>query len=143
MKLKRHDTFNEENTYSSRTEEPDHKDDMPTKGLLVNVYRNAKGDDASAEGLTSKVTSVVIVGPGIPEIFSANDKSPAVYLDKIRDHIFASPVDKTKELSGIWMFGGNFIYSTDSRFSKLTADGNPIPVHDRFESWKTFDALSK
>lgn len=33
------------------------------------------------------------------------------------------------------MFGGCFVYSSDSRFAKLTGTHNPLPVHDRFETW--------
>lgn len=30
------------------------------------------------------------------------------------------------------MFGGNFVYSSDSRFRELYGH-NPVPIHDRFE----------
>jgi len=134
MKLKRFNTLNEKEDIDI--------DALPKKGLIVNVYKSPLGD-STAGGLTSKFDKAVIVGKGIPEIFAPSEDAPAIYLDKIRDHVFASPVDKTQEKSGTWMFGGNFVYSSDSRFSKLTNDGNPIPVHDRFEDWDTYDRMSR
>lgn len=32
-----------------------------------------------------------------------------------------------------YMFGGNFLYSSDSRFREVTNSKYPIPIHDRYE----------
>ena len=142
--LKRFESFNEsDNPLNDAVD----TETLPKKGLLVYVYRSPLGD-STAGGITSKFDKVVIVGSGIPEVFLPSNDAPAVYLDTInavrgRKKIYASPVDKTKEKDGTWMFGGNFIYSSDSRFVALTDDGNPIPVHDRFEDWDTYDRMSK
>jgi len=46
--------------------------------------------------------------------------------------VHAEPLE-APPLGGVgWMFGGNFIYSCDSRFQALC--GYPIPVHDRCET---------
>ena len=37
------------------------------------------------------------------------------------------------------MFGGNFVYTSDSRFPS----DYPIPVHDRFETQEQYDQLSR
>ena len=36
------------------------------------------------------------------------------------------------------MFGGNFVYTSDSRFPGRY----PIPVHDRYETWEQYKLLS-
>ena len=48
--------------------------------------------------------------------------------------VIPSNINKNK----IWsMFGGNFVYSSDSRFNeavvKLTGSSGPVAVHDRIE----------
>lgn len=45
----------------------------------------------------------------------------------------AVPIDKPEGLVGP-MFGGNFVYTSDSRFRELTRMDGPIHVHDRFET---------
>lgn len=51
------------------------------------------------------------------------------------DHSYAEPLFKPKNCCGP-MFGGNFVWTCDSRLYKM--DGKlcacPIPVHDRFET---------
>ena len=37
------------------------------------------------------------------------------------------------------MFGGNFIWTSDSRFP----GDYPIPIHDRWETWEQYDILSR
>ena len=37
------------------------------------------------------------------------------------------------------MFGGNFVYTSDSRFPS----DYPIPIHDRFETQEQYDLLSR
>ena len=37
------------------------------------------------------------------------------------------------------MFGGNFVYTSDSRFPS----DYPIPIHDRFETQEQYDQLSR
>lgn len=37
------------------------------------------------------------------------------------------------------MFGGNFVYTSDSRFPS----DYPIPIHDRFETPEQYDQLSR
>jgi hypothetical protein len=102
------------------------------KGLLCFVYRSPLGD-ATNNGLTSKHTSFVLVGHGVSGPFEANDDAPALHLHSFRGQLIAVPEQiggqlGTDYLKG-WMFGGNFIYTSDSRFP---ADA-PIKVFDRRE----------
>lgn len=125
------------------------------KGLLVEVIRPASGYDATAGGVSSKAVHLVLVKNGA-ELgpFEPTPDSPALYLAKWCDRLVACPEnleekypprprergsvrfsdvlgDRTIEYLGGWMFGGNFIYSSDGRFSAVS--GYPIPIYDRKE----------
>lgn len=107
------------------------KNSLP-KGLLVSVYRDASlNGDCSNGGVSSKFNQFLIVGKGIPEIFSKDDPEQILVLTEIHYegvHYFAKPYGlKTRSMAG-----GNFIYTSDSRFRRAAA-GYPIPIHDRVE----------
>lgn len=109
------------------------------KGMLVFVLRGRS--DCSNGGLTSKYDSLVLVGPGVPEVFEPSDTSPALEL-KFKGGIpCAFPESSVDSNSVGWMFGGAFVYSCDSRFRKIN-DGNPIKVMDRQETYEQYKALS-
>jgi hypothetical protein len=39
------------------------------------------------------------------------------------------------------MMGGNYITTSDSRFRGIA--NHPLPVHDRFEAWEQYKALTR
>lgn len=99
-------------------------------GLLCTVFRAAGRGDSSTEGVTSVVGQVILVGDGIPEIFTPSANTPRVFFQKKRiggeDYLYAAPC---LGAVGAMMAGGNFIYTPDSRFPSHY----PISVHDRME----------
>ena len=121
------------------------------KGLLVNVYRNSLGD-CTNNGVSSKFNSLTLVSDEKgSQVFDAREDRPALYVAKWYGELIACPENleatvandcqehlkrivredsrsSIKHLNG-WMFGGNFIYSSDSRFP----DRRPIAVFDRRE----------
>lgn len=118
------------------------KQNLPTKGILCSVYvdKNDVSSLCSNMGISSRVKNVVLVGNGIPQIFSPNAETPAVYLKRNicgGEYIHAEPVEQPKGMIGP-MAGGAFIYSHDSRFPVRY----PISLHDRFDTQKEYDALS-
>lgn len=110
-------------------------------GLHISVYANPLGDCTNygiSGGGRQSLTVVNVVGP-----FEPSDDSPAVML-KLRDVGFSKfpiivPIIDGKEQEG--MFGGNFAFTSDSRFSRAVRDllgGSEIAVgaikiFDRFE----------
>lgn len=123
------------------------------KGLLVSIYRSAGGDCTNG-GVSSKADDAVLIKNGV-ELgpFSAESSPPALYLAKWCDRWIACPEnlevkhpprprpgtrdvlrlgDRTIEYLGGWMFGGNFAYTSDSRFS-VAVGAYPIPIYDRRE----------
>jgi hypothetical protein len=106
------------------------------KGMLVSVLRSAT--DCSNGGVTSTHSEFLLVGPGIPEIFEARNL-PVLRCEPWYGHYRAVAESKpgwiVENLAGP-MFGGNFIWTSDSRFPGK----HPIPVHDRFETWTAYNA---
>ena len=113
------------------------------KGLLVEIFRPQYGD-CSNGGVSSVCSEVVLVGEGIPELFVASAKTPAVRIvkrmlppkgvswcspaDRV-EYLHAEPVEGKDEGRAGWMFGGTCIYTSDSRFPS----SYPIKLHDRQE----------
>ena len=58
------------------------------------------------------------------------------------DHSYAEPLIKPENRAQV--FGGNFLYTSDSRMYKTGGIYKvPVPIHDRFETWEEFDAMSR
>lgn len=106
-------------------------------GLLVFVYRSTLGD-CTNNGVTNRYSSFVLTRPGVEGPFEARRDLPELRL--ISNGLDGKrvprcvPVNEDGTLAGVndgrWgMFGGNFVYTSDSRFPYSF----PIPVFDRFE----------
>lgn len=110
------------------------------KGLMCNVYE-PPGGGLSNGGISSYVTKVCLVGEKC-EVFEAREDMPAVHLIRRiiggRQYVSAEPIEQPKGMCGP-MFGGSFIYTSDSRFP----NDYPIPLHDRFETQEQSDILSR
>lgn len=112
------------------------------RGLLVNIYRPVAGPDCTNGGITSKHSTAVLIGEGVPEITAPTEDSPALVLCRRllnpsfsawmnnqtagEEYLHAEPLTL---LGKSPMFGGNVIYTSDSRFPNRY----PIKVHDRIE----------
>lgn len=105
------------------------------KGLLVSVYRSASnnGYDCTNGGISSKHNSLILVGDGVAEVFEESDRNPAIRLIKRkvmgREFWIAAPIEAGFSSGFPYMFGGNFLYSSDSRFPSDA----PIKIFDRLE----------
>ena len=106
-------------------------------GLMVNVFRHSDMD-CTNHGVTSTHDNFVLVGSA--PVFEVRDDRPGLYLMKYRGRVIACPEDLVLsdrrargelEVTGLhgWMFGGNFVYTSDSRFPSDA----PIHVYDRKE----------
>lgn len=104
-----------------------------TTGLTAQVYRGKY--ESTNGGLTNRVNGVdevTVLDDAINGPFEPNEKAPAVRLIRRMiggtEYIHAVPFG-FKDHEG--MFGGNFIYTSDSRLRNVCQ--YPIPVHDRKE----------
>ena len=117
---------------------------MELTGLTVGVFREVDFPDCTANGITSKVSRICLVDDTIKGPFKVAERRSLSGIGKAHDlgkeFIHAEPrVDGHKVNSCDYgMFGGNFIYTSDSRFPS----DYPIGVHDRFETPEEYEALS-
>ena len=105
------------------------------KGIIISVYRDARGGDCTNGGQSSQVKQFTLIGNGIAEIFEANETAPAIRIvnhPTVKGYQFLVP--QTLIDSGKWtMMGGNFGWSSDSRIGRVFG-GRPMPIHDRVEN---------
>jgi len=103
----------------------------------VHVLRNSTGDFTNG-GVTSKANHFQLIGESDPVPKTGN--RPVLRVHRKGSYVYAVPVGDTPKGVGP-MAGGNFVYSSDSRFTK--AFGGPIAVHDRWESPQEYSLLSR
>lgn len=111
------------------------------KKLLTFVFRRGTGEDCTNNGLSATHDDFVLLYDCTIE--EANqyceengfDKDEYLYLNKRHlfghESFYAEPL--VKKPDHIQMFGGNFIYTSDSRFPKVNGTHAPIKIFDRFE----------
>jgi hypothetical protein len=103
------------------------------KGLICEIYDSPLGN-CSNNGISSKTKKVTLVGENVPEIFEVSDDAPAVRIleRSVRGEKYLTAYPLEKFAGEKWfMFGGAFIYSSDSRFCEISP--YPVPLHDRVE----------
>jgi hypothetical protein len=116
------------------------------KQLLVFVYRNANNCDCSANGVTSKYKQFTLLYDcsfdEAKQWVEENDPS------RIEEYLYSNPrvlwgkpapyAEPLQKKPGTnQMFGGNFVYTTDSRFQNATYGMDaPLKVFDRFEQFE-------
>ena len=112
-------------------------DTTPAKGIHALIYRDALGIDFSNGGISARVTEVTVIGPGIDPIFTATQERPAVQIIKRESAsgtiYHAEPLPTVDEPAPWYMFGGTFIFSSDSRFRDSIDFYGAVPLHDRRE----------
>lgn len=105
--------------------------------MRCSVLRTADGADCTNNGLTSRVRYGLIVGTDYP-MFSAHADCPAFLLrertvgNETFLHVIPADIPEGEDGFSGWMFGGNFLSCSDSRFPSPY----PIPVHDRRERFQ-------
>jgi len=101
------------------------------KYLPVNVYRNDLGDCTNG-GVTGNPDNMFVVPceDGFLTDEGLAGRHNVVFLEPAE--IMGSLYFKPRGITGHSMAGGNFVYTSDSRFGK-TYSGQPVRVHDRVE----------
>ena len=109
-------------------------------GLNVEIFRGAKGHDFTLGGVSGRFDEVCVMNVEGP--FEPTEDCPGVMLiEGPATNAGPNPILVPVELidSGKWyMFGGNFGYTSDSRFKKALKAMAPgftgaIKIHDRVE----------
>lgn len=105
-----------------------HKEFEIIRGVPAYVYRTSGFGDCTNDGISSARSELYIdhySGAIEPE-----DIRECVSVFKEPYNVYCRPLYQT----GRWyMAGGNFLYSSDSRFREITGGGYPISIHDRLE----------
>lgn len=120
--------------------------------LFVTVFRPAGYPDCTGNGLSSRVDSSTLFfdcsREEAIEWCKSNGKSSEYMFFLVKrelwgeDHSYAEPLIKPENRAQV--FGGNFLYTSDSRMYKTGGIYKaPVPIHDRFETWEDFDVMSR
>ena len=121
--------------------------------LNVSVYRAADMSDCTNGGVTSRHNSMTLFWGCKREEALAYCQEFGIDPDRClwlvertlwgEQHNYAAPLVHESGKCGP-MFGGNFIYTSDSRLADAmgTTTSEPIKVHDRYETQAENDALS-
>jgi len=102
------------------------------KGLLVSVYRYPNAD-CTNNGLSSTKDNLILVGPGVEGPFLVHPGEDYLVYSESSRGVRATPASLIDSKKWV-MFGGNFVYCSDDRFTRLNG-GHPIRVFDRVEEW--------
>jgi len=120
--------------------------------LFVTVFRPAGFPDCTSNGLSSRVDSSILFSncTRSEAIAWCNEKGKNPDKQFIlvprelwgEDHAYAEPLIKPEGKAQ--SFGGNFLYTSDSRMYKTGGIYKvPVPIHDRFDTWEDFEAMSR
>jgi len=99
--------------------------------LTVEVYRTA-GIDCTNNGVTSDESNMMVV-PCVSGPITAEQAELNEYVILVPGTAGNRMHLKPEGVGRHTMFGGNFVYSSDSRF-KENYGNKPIHVHDRIEN---------
>lgn len=119
---------------------------MKIAGLIVDVLRHVESagphsvriSDCTNNGLSSRHFSFTVIDAEIDGCFEPTEDRPALRI--VRRQLYGevylhlAPADCVNEQGKQikhTMFGGNFAYTSDSRFRRIAA--YPLPIHDRVE----------
>jgi len=105
------------------------------KGLIIEVFRFPLGDCTNG-GISGKHGSLTLIGDGVDGPFAPTPDAPPVTMITReiggREYKHLVPCDENAvPLEGWYMAGGNFGYTSDSRFP----NAYPLSIHDRREPW--------
>lgn len=113
--------------------------------LNINVLRNNNNwGDTTNNGVSSRYNHLSLITENEMLNYTGETKNVVVRIDR---QLFGKimPVLVPLELYNEYksnklpiMFGGNFGYTSDSRFNW----DYPLPIHDRVESWEEYETLS-
>ena len=120
--------------------------------LFVSVLRPAEFPDCTNNGLSSFVSaSNLFMDCSHEEAMNwckEHGKKPETQFFLVprklwgEDHAYAEPLVKPD--GKCQCFGGNFLYTSDSRMYRTGGTYKlPIPIHDRFETYEEFEALCR
>lgn len=115
------------------------------RALSVDIYNWSLGN-CSNHGISERFKEVLVECPDGP--IEIDDNNPPENLCKVvTRHLFGKDykhVEPIARPNGVgWMHGGCIVDSSDSRWHELTGISYPLHLHDRCESQKLYNELSR
>lgn len=105
------------------------------KGLIVSIFEDKRIGNCSGGGISENRAQLLLVGEGVPKIFEMSGPKIIIenhYADRFRAiEVGEDGLPITKEGFRGPMFGGTFVWSSDSRFPVPY----PVALHDRWEKY--------
>ena len=109
--------------------------------LLIYVYRDSLGD-CTLNGVSSRYDCLKMIEESEVPTWTGDRDDVVVKINRIlwgEPAPYLVPLDlyeANKNASLPIMFGGNFGYTSDSRFGS-----SPIAIHDRCETWEMYNSM--
>lgn len=132
---------------------------MFTDFLPCSVYKNAEIGDSSNGGASSRWNSLYlcydyVTEDDVIEYCKENNKMHEVerFVQVETRNLFGKTYKNIKlvfegrqEIRNMvgGMYGGNVLYTSDSRWEKITKCDYPLAIHDRYETQEQYEALSR
>ena len=112
------------------------------KALRINIYKN-NGSDCSNHGISERFNEILLVCESGYIDVNGDEPNLCKLVKRTlfggREYMHVEPVARPNGIG--WMAGGTLVYSCDSRFRELSE--YPLSLHDRCESQREYDELSK
>jgi predicted PolB exonuclease-like 3'-5' exonuclease len=121
--------------------------EIGTEYLHISVYRNAEIGDCTNGGISSKVNKLILVSKKVEferlenfcNLYNYDINTCVTVEDRGLYKGYLNLIPVTLVDSGQWtMFGGNFGYTSDSRFKNFITNyqkDGPVAIHDRVENY--------
>jgi len=108
-------------------------------GLIVNIYRDQHDSELNAFHGYQSVVVLNVEGP-----FEPTEDIPAAMLEHngLGDPIIVPFPGVRPGVIGP-MYGGTIADTSDSRWREAVGGYHGLPIHDRYETVATYDALSR
>lgn len=119
------------------------------RGLVANIYASKEmlGEHctcASNDGISSRANQVLVVCDEPECQAEETPDRPAVTLRSRRAYTYAVPASppKPRDTHTDRMFGGCFAFADTEAFRRIISS-QPVPLHDRQETWEEYEILSR
>jgi len=110
--------------------------------LCVHVYRSSLGDCTNG-GVTATADTVYVAGSAKVPLEGYSDHAPDLVLTRNGfGNVIAVPQLAPREGFIGPMDGGNYVATSDSRWSRAVGMYGAVPVHDRYETPEDYRILS-
>lgn len=114
---------------------------MKVRALSIGIYESKEIGNCSNHGISERYRNILLeCEDGNYEVDLDNPPENFCVIDEILGYKFVRPYAKPTEIG--WMAGGSLVYTSDSRFRRNISE-YPLALHDRQESQRMYDMLSR